>query len=160
VRRTSLTGVAQSTCKNYSYEVQCLTGLTGHHHRSDRWTLSTQVFEDEKFKSIISPIHPPLGDIKVLSRRRDLGRSGQQTTAWQCLDLLGTGLWVACIHPAAPSPAACCRCVTALPGHLFMLSWCSGAWPAEEVLGLGGRPVGDGETACSAAEARGCAISG
>jgi hypothetical protein len=30
VRRTGLTGV---TC-----EVQCLTGLTGHHHRSDRWS--------------------------------------------------------------------------------------------------------------------------
>jgi hypothetical protein len=33
VRRTSLTGV---TC-----EVQCLTGLTGHRHRSDRWSTAS-----------------------------------------------------------------------------------------------------------------------
>jgi hypothetical protein len=48
---TGLTGV--------SGEVQCLTGLTGHHHRSDRWTLLAQVFGDEKFKSAVSHIHPP-----------------------------------------------------------------------------------------------------
>jgi hypothetical protein len=47
----------------------CNTSLTDHHHRSDRWTLSAQVFGDEKFKSVISPIHPPLRDIKVLSTR-------------------------------------------------------------------------------------------
>jgi hypothetical protein len=37
VRCTDLTGV---TC-----EVQCLTGLTGHHHRSDRWsTVSSSIW--------------------------------------------------------------------------------------------------------------------
>jgi hypothetical protein len=39
VTRTGLTGVI---C-----EVQCLTGLTGHHHRSDRWsTVSSSVREE------------------------------------------------------------------------------------------------------------------
>jgi hypothetical protein len=56
---TSLTSV--------SCEVQCLTGLTGHHHQSNQWALLAQVFGEEKFKSTISPIHPPLDDIKVLS---------------------------------------------------------------------------------------------
>jgi hypothetical protein len=61
VRRTGLTGV--------SYEVQCVTGLTGHHHWPDRWTLSAQVFGDEKFKLVVSPIHSPskrhLGTFRV-----------------------------------------------------------------------------------------------
>jgi hypothetical protein len=52
VRRTGLTGV---TC-----EVQCLTGLTG-------GALSAQVFWGKKFNLVVTPIHPPLGDIKVLS---------------------------------------------------------------------------------------------
>jgi hypothetical protein len=52
VRRTDLTGV--------TYEVQCLTGLTG-------GALSAQVFGEKEFKLVVSPIHPPLGDIKVLS---------------------------------------------------------------------------------------------
>jgi hypothetical protein len=37
-----------------------LTGLTG-------GALSTQVFGEKEFKLVVSPIHPPLGDIKVLS---------------------------------------------------------------------------------------------
>jgi hypothetical protein len=41
-----------------SYEVKCDTDLTGDGHRSDRWTLTAQVFGEEKFKSVISPIHP------------------------------------------------------------------------------------------------------
>jgi hypothetical protein len=53
VRRTGLTGV--------SCEVQCLIGLTG-------GALSTQVFGGGgEFNLVISPIHPPLGDIKALS---------------------------------------------------------------------------------------------
>jgi hypothetical protein len=43
------------------------TGLTGQPHRSDRWRLAVQVLGDVKFKSVESPIHPHLGDIKVLS---------------------------------------------------------------------------------------------
>jgi hypothetical protein len=61
VRRTGLTGA--------SCEAQWATGLTGHHHRSDRWTLPAQVFGDENFKSVVSPIHP-LDDMKVLSVMR------------------------------------------------------------------------------------------
>jgi hypothetical protein len=58
VRRTGMTGVTG--------EVHCLTGMTGHHHRSDRWsTVSSSV--EKEFKLVVSPIHPPLGDIKVLS---------------------------------------------------------------------------------------------
>jgi hypothetical protein len=46
----------------------CYTSLIGARQRSDRWALTTQVFEEEKFKSVVSPIHPPpLCDIKVLS---------------------------------------------------------------------------------------------
>jgi hypothetical protein len=57
------TGLTGASC-----EAQCATGLTGHHHRSDRWTLAAQVFGDEKLKSVVTPIHPPLlGDIKILS---------------------------------------------------------------------------------------------
>jgi hypothetical protein len=52
VRLTGLTGV--------SCEVQCLTGLTG-------GTLSAQVFGEKEFNLVVMPIHPPLGDIKVLS---------------------------------------------------------------------------------------------
>jgi hypothetical protein len=59
VIRTGLTGA--------SCEGHWVTGLTSHHHRSDRWALTTQVFGEEKLKSIISPINPPLGVIKVLS---------------------------------------------------------------------------------------------
>jgi hypothetical protein len=58
VRRTGLTGV---TC-----EVQCLTGLTGQRHRSDRWSTVSSSVWGEKFKLVVLPIHPPLGDIKVL----------------------------------------------------------------------------------------------
>jgi hypothetical protein len=35
--------------------------------RSDRWTLAVQFFREEKFKLVVSPIHPPLGDIKIFS---------------------------------------------------------------------------------------------
>jgi hypothetical protein len=59
LRCTGLTGA--------SCEVQCLTGLTGHHHQSDRWTLTAQVFREEKYNLVVSPIHSPLGDIKILS---------------------------------------------------------------------------------------------
>jgi hypothetical protein len=60
VRLTGLTGV--------SYEVQCLTGLTDHHHRSDRWyTVSSSVRGEKEFNLVVTPIHPPLGDIKVIS---------------------------------------------------------------------------------------------
>jgi hypothetical protein len=43
--------------------------MTGHHHRSDQWTLVAQAFGEEKLKLVVTPIHPPppLGDIKVLS---------------------------------------------------------------------------------------------
>jgi hypothetical protein len=50
-----------------SCEAQYVTGLTGHHHLSDRWTLAAQSFWEEKLKLVITPIHPPLGEIKVLS---------------------------------------------------------------------------------------------
>jgi hypothetical protein len=40
-----------------SCEAQYMTGLTGHHHRSDRSTLAVQVGE-EKLKLVITPIHP------------------------------------------------------------------------------------------------------
>jgi hypothetical protein len=51
-----------------SCEGQSVIGLTGHHHQSDRWALATQGFEEENFKLVVTPIHPPpLGDIKVLS---------------------------------------------------------------------------------------------
>jgi hypothetical protein len=43
-----------------TYEVQCLTDLTS-------VALSAQVFGEKEFNLVISPIHPPLGDIKVLS---------------------------------------------------------------------------------------------
>jgi hypothetical protein len=59
VRRTGLTGA--------SCEAQWVIGLTSHHPRSDRWTLSAQVFGNENFKSVVLPIHPPLGDINVPS---------------------------------------------------------------------------------------------
>jgi hypothetical protein len=41
-----------------SCEAQYVTGLTDHHHRSDRWTLAAQVFREEKFKLVTTPIHP------------------------------------------------------------------------------------------------------
>jgi hypothetical protein len=59
VKRTGLTSV---TC-----EVQCLTDLTDHHHGLTGGALSAQVFGEKEFKLVVSPIHPPLGDIKVLS---------------------------------------------------------------------------------------------
>jgi hypothetical protein len=59
VRRTGLTGV---TC-----EVQCLTGLTGHHHRSDRWSTVSSSVGEKEFNLVVTPIHPPLGDVRVLS---------------------------------------------------------------------------------------------
>jgi hypothetical protein len=34
------------------------TGLTGKSHRSNQWSMAVQVFADEKFKSVVSPIHP------------------------------------------------------------------------------------------------------
>jgi hypothetical protein len=58
-----------------------LTGLTGGgkwsdrchllsraRDRSDWWRLAVLVFEDEILKLVVSPIHSPLGDIKILSR--------------------------------------------------------------------------------------------
>jgi hypothetical protein len=56
------TGLTGALC-----ESQWAIDLTGYHHRSDWWTLTAQVFGEEKFKSVVSPIRPPLGDIKVLS---------------------------------------------------------------------------------------------
>jgi hypothetical protein len=50
-----VTGLTDVAC-----EVQCLTGLTG-------GALSAQVFEEKEFDLVVSPIHPPLGDIKVFS---------------------------------------------------------------------------------------------
>jgi hypothetical protein len=62
VRRTGLTGV---TC-----EVQCLTGRTGHHHRSDRWsTVSSSIWGRKSLIWSSRLFTPPLGDIKVLSDR-------------------------------------------------------------------------------------------
>jgi hypothetical protein len=49
-----------------SWEAKLVTDLTGHHHRSERWTLTIQVFGEEKLKLVITHIHPPLGDLKVL----------------------------------------------------------------------------------------------
>jgi hypothetical protein len=43
-----------------------LTNLTGQSHQSDQWCLAFQVFREEKFNSVVMPIHHPLGDIKVL----------------------------------------------------------------------------------------------
>jgi hypothetical protein len=37
------TGLAGATC-----EVQCLTSLTGHHHRSDRWSIVSSSFRGER----------------------------------------------------------------------------------------------------------------
>jgi hypothetical protein len=68
-----------------SWEAESVTGLTGQHHLSDRWTLTVQVFGEEKFKldrwtltvqvfgeeslSWSSRLfNPPPGNIKVLSR--------------------------------------------------------------------------------------------
>jgi hypothetical protein len=63
VRRTGLTGV---TCED-----QCLTGLTGHHHRSDRWsTVSSSVWGEKVSFGRHAYSPPPLGDIKVLSVTR------------------------------------------------------------------------------------------
>jgi hypothetical protein len=45
------------------------TDRTGQSHQSDRWRLAVQVFRDKKFKLVVMPVHPPLGDIKVLSGR-------------------------------------------------------------------------------------------
>jgi hypothetical protein len=59
VRHTGLTGV---TC-----EVQCLTDLTVTTTGLTGGALSTQVFGEKKFNLVVTPIHPPLGDIKVLS---------------------------------------------------------------------------------------------
>jgi hypothetical protein len=50
-----------------SCEAEPVTGLIGHHHRSNRWHLLVQVFAEEKFKLVVPLIHPRLSDIKVLS---------------------------------------------------------------------------------------------
>jgi hypothetical protein len=67
VRLTGLTSV--------SYEVQCLTGLTG-------GTLSAQVFRKKEFNLVVTPIHPPLGDIKVLSIGIRACCCSSRLTAW------------------------------------------------------------------------------
>jgi hypothetical protein len=57
VRRTGLTGV---TCEAWPVWPVTATGLTG-------GALSAQVLGEKKFNLVVTPIHPPLGDIKVLS---------------------------------------------------------------------------------------------
>jgi hypothetical protein len=92
VRSTGLTGV--------TYEVLCLTGLTG-------GALSAQVLGEKEFNLVVTPIHPSLGNIKVLSessrrprwlnlrtaRQRRSGEDGaqQERGASACRDLASRG---------------------------------------------------------------------
>jgi hypothetical protein len=96
-----------------------LTGLTGHPTGLTSGALSAQVFREKEFNLVITPIHPPLGDIKVLSIGIRAWCSDSSLTAWS------SSMSTTCEVPFEP---------LALDGSNYS-SWCSNVLIALKVLG-------------------------